>query len=686
MTALVILSAVGAALAKRIQVALPDARIHGLRRRVANADVAFDDTGEHLRALFATGEPIVGICAAGILIRCLAPLLNDKHTEPPVIAIAEDGSAAVPLLGGHHGANEMARRIAAVLGVQAAVTTAGDVMHGVALDDPPPGWRVGNPEAAKSVMAALLAGEAVDLLVEVASDECEWLSPLALRANRGGLTPLDSPLPLGERGQGVRGLAPMGAAKSLSPDERHLPEVKNPPQTPESDSDKDSLRASARNPSNPAPSPPGGEGFAKYGILATDRSITAADNTLFLHPATIAVGVGCERGTDPAELRALVMQCLGEAGIAPQSVAGIFSIALKAAEPAIHELAAQLNASVRFFAADALLAETPRLSEKSEIVFRETGCWGVAEGAALAAAGPKAQLIVSKQRSARATCAIARSPRIIHADHIGRARGRLFIVGIGPGEAAARTAEADAAIRTASDLVGYRLYLDLLGPLAAGKTRHDFDLGAEEARVAHALDLASQGRDVALISSGDAGIYAMGSLVFELIDRGARPDWARVEICCAPGVSAMQTAAARLGAPLGHDFCAISLSDLLTPWLVIEQRLRAAAAGDFVVAFYNPVSQRRRTQLAAAREILLAERSPETPVAVARNLGREGESVTITTLGALDTAQVDMLSLVLVGSSTTRRVPRPDGGEWLYTPRGYEAKQGAAKSRKDDAA
>jgi cobalt-precorrin 5A hydrolase/precorrin-3B C17-methyltransferase len=380
------------------------------------------------------------------------------------------------------------------------------------------------------------------------------------------------------------------------------------------------------------------------------------------------------------------MRCLRDAGVAPQSVAGVFSIALKAAEPAIHGLAQQFGVPARFFAAEALLAETPRLSEKSEIVFREAGCWGVAEGAALAAAGIDASLIVTKQRSARATCAIARSPCIIRAGDTGRARGRLFVVGIGPGDAAARTVEADAAIRTSTDLVGYRLYIDLLGPLAAGKTRHDFDLGAEEARVAHALDLAAQGRDVALISSGDAGIYAMGSLVFELIDRGARSDWARVEISCAPGVSAMQTAAARLGAPLGHDFCAISLSDLLTPWPVIEQRLHAAAAGDFVVAFYNPVSQRRRTQLASARSILLTARPPETPVAIARNLGREGEQVTITTLAALDPGQVDMLSLVLVGSSSTRRVTRPDGGDWLYTPRGYDAKQTALFSKKDDAA
>ncbi len=635
MTVLIALSAGGAALAKRLQAALPDARIHGLRRRVGAADVLFDDTAEHLRSLFTANEPIIGICAAGILIRCLAPLLNDKRAEPPVIAIAEDGSAVVPLLGGHHGGNELARRIADALGVSAAVTTAGDVVHGVALDDPPDGWRVGNPAAAKAVMAAVLAGASVELVVEAAKDDCEWLSPLTLT-----LSPLQ-----GEKGQ--------------------LLNVPSP-----------RLRGEGQ-----------GEGVsATQRILATDRAAAPSDNTLHLHPASIAVGVGCERGADPEELRELVMRCLADAGIAPQSVAGIFSIALKAAEPAIHDLAEQLGAPARFFSADALLAETPRLSEKSEIVFRETGCWGVAEGAALAASGADATLILSKKRSARATCAIARSPRIIRAESVGQARGRLFIVGIGPGDAAARTAEAEDAIRASTDLVGYRLYLDLLGSLTGGKARHDFDLGAEEARVAHALDLAAQGRDVALISSGDAGIYAMGSLVFELIDRGARPDWARVEISCAPGVSAMQTAAARLGAPLGHDFCAISLSDLLTPWPVIEQRLRAAAAGDFVVAFYNPVSQRRRTQLASARSILLTARPPDTPVAIARNLGRDGERVTITTLAALDPDQVDMLSLVLVGSSTTRRVSRPDGGEWLYTPRGYEAKQGAAKPRKDDAA
>ncbi len=179
---------------------------------------------------------------------------------------------------------------------------------------------------------------------------------------------------------------------------------------------------------------------------------------------------------------------------------------------------------------------------------------------------------------------------------------------------------------------------------------------------------------MALISSGDAGIYAMATLVFELIERGGRADWARIEIEGVPGVSAMQAAAARAGAPLGHDFCAISLSDLLTPWSAIERRLKAAAEADFVVALYNPVSLRRRHQLAAARAILLQARPPETPVVLGRNLGRPEESLRVTTLAALDPEAVDMLTVVLIGASTTRRVARPDGGDWVYTPRGYAGK------------
>ena len=187
--------------------------------------------------------------------------------------------------------------------------------------------------------------------------------------------------------------------------------------------------------------------------------------------------------------------------------------------------------------------------------------------------------------------------------------------------------------------------------------------------MSRAFDLAAEGRSVALVSSGDAGIYGLAALVFELLDRAAKPEWRTVEIRVCPGVSAAQAAAARAGAPLGHDFSVISLSDLMTPWEAIRTRLKAAAAADFVVALYNPRSSRRPAGLTEAVEILLRHRPPQTPVFLSRNLGRAGEEGQILTLAELAGAEIDMLSVVIVGSSTTRRLdtdpPR------LYTPRGY---------------
>ncbi|MGR3468619.1 MAG: precorrin-3B C(17)-methyltransferase, partial [Shimia sp.] len=257
-------------------------------------------------------------------------------------------------------------------------------------------------------------------------------------------------------------------------------------------------------------------------------------------------------------------------------------------------------------------------------------------------------------------------------------RGRLSIVGIGPGQASWRTPEVSRQVAEAEELVGYGLYIDLLGPLAAGKARSDFPLGGEEDRCRYALERAGEGRDVALVCSGDAGIYAMGALVFELMDRNAEDrgvsDAARrVEVVCSPGISALQGAAARAGAPLGHDFCAISLSDLLTPREDIVRRLRAAAEGDFVIAFYNPVSKRRRTLLAEARDILLEHRPPETPVMLASSLGRPEEEVRYRRLDALEVDEVDMLTVVLVGSSQSRLAALGEGPR-MYTPRGYARK------------
>ncbi len=590
--AVVVLGPSAMDLARRIKGLLPGSRIHGLARRVAGADESFDETVAHLRRLFAEGVPVVGLCAAGILIRAVAPLLSDKRREPAVVAVADDGGSVVPLLGGHRGANALARAIAAMTGGHAAVTTAGDVRLGLALDDPPPGWTVANPESAKAIAASALAGRKVGLRVE--AGRADWLMPLS-----GG----DEPR-----------------------------------------------------------------------IRVTDRLVTAPGKDLIFHPPVLAVGVGCERGTSADELTALVERTLAQAGLAKASVAAIVSLDLKADEEAMHALAAALSVPVRFFDAATLEAETPRLASPSEAVFREVGCHGVAEGAALAAVGGDGTLIVPKTKSRRATCAVARALADLDPDRIGRPQGRLTVVGIGPGTPDWRTPEASRVLGEAEDVVGYGLYLDLLGEVIAGKRRHESNLSEEEARVRKALDLAAAGRRVALVSSGDAGIYALAALVFELLDRENRADWNRIALKVVPGVSAFQAAAARIGAPMGHDFCLISLSDLLTPWADIERRLAAAAAGDFVVALYNPASRRRQNQLVAARDILMAARGGETPVVLARNIGRAGERIEVIPLRDLGPDRVDMLTLVLIGSSNSRLIER-GVGRWVYTPRGYERKR-----------
>jgi cobalt-precorrin 5A hydrolase/precorrin-3B C17-methyltransferase len=355
----------------------------------------------------------------------------------------------------------------------------------------------------------------------------------------------------------------------------------------------------------------------------------------------------------------------------------VASIDLKGDEPAMIEVAKRLGKPLRLFSAEELEAESSRLENPSEVVFAEVGCHGVSEGAALAMVGADGFLRVSKRKTANVTVALGEAPAPL-LELQGRARGRLSIVGIGPGQATWRTPEVSRLVAEAEELVGYGLYIDLLGPLAIGKERSDFPLGGEEARCRYALEQAALGKNVALVCSGDAGIYAMGALVFELMDRGEDEmgvsDAAhRVEVVCSPGVSALQGAAARAGAPLGHDFCAISLSDLLTPRDDILRRLKAAAEGDFVIAFYNPVSKTRRTLLAEARDILLKHRPADTPVMLASSLGRPEENVRYRRLDELEVDEVDMLTVVLIGSSNSKLAQLGEGPR-MYTPRGYARK------------
>ena len=599
--AIIVLGPSGLATARRLKAAL-GGDIHGASARLAAADLdhTFDDLGPHLQALFLEKRALLVLAAAAIPIRLLAPILRNKRDEPPVLAIAEDGSAVVPLLGGHRGANDFSRRIGEALGAPPAITTAGDLRLGLALDRPPAGWVIGNPEAVKPIAAALLAGEPVRMASDFGDDDeihrDAWVSNLSEHTSTDGA----------------------------------------------------------------------------LGIRVTDRYVELADDELVYHPKMLALGVGCERAADPAELIALAEATLVKHGLAEASISAVFSIALKAAEPAIHALADHLGVTARFFDAGTLEQQAQRLANPSDIVFKETGCHGVSEGAALAAVGDDGTLIVEKTKSKHATLAIARASNVLPADAIGigRLQGHLAIVGIGPGSSGWRSPEADQLLSASDHWIGYQGYLDLLQKPAHVEPQ-GYALGEEEDRARKALDLAARGACVALISSGDAGIYAMASLVYELLDRSDDPAWQRVEVVMTPGISALQAAAARTGAPLGHDFCTISLSDLLTPWSVIEQRLQAAAEGDFVIALYNPASLRRREGLARAIAILEAARPPSTPIIIAKNLGRTGETVDVVKLQDFDQGRIDMMSLIIIGSSQTRMAPRLHGQPFVYTPRGY---------------
>lgn len=568
------------------------APLHGRAGRVDGADAYFPNALDHLRTLFAAGTPIVGVCASGILIRAVAPLLSDKTTEPPVVSVPDDGSTVVPLLGGHRGANRLARVIANSLSAHAAVTTAGDVAMGVALDEPPVGYRLANPQDAKGVMAALLSGETARI---------EGADIFDLPSDTAGTVTL----------------------------------------------------------------------------AVSEAPVQAGPETLIYHPQKFALGLGCARGCAVDEMWELVTKTLAQADIAAGAIACVGSLDLKGDEHAMIEVAQRLGVPYRVFTPAELEELTPQLATPSDVVFAEVGCHGVSEAAALALGGADATLNVAKQKSANATCAIARAPEPI-TEFAGRARGKLSIIGIGPGQHSWRTPEASTLVQQADELVGYGLYIDLLGPLAHGKTRSDFPLGGEEDRCRYALEQAGKGINVALICSGDAGIYAMGALVFELLDRdadalGVSDAAKRVEVVSTPGVSALQAAAARAGAPLGHDFCTISLSDLLTPREDIVKRLHAAAAGDFVIAFYNPVSKRRRTLLAEARDILLQHRPADTPVMLASSLGRPEEHTRYRKLSELEVDEVDMLTVVLIGSSNSKLAQLGEGPR-MYTPRGYARK------------
>jgi cobalt-precorrin 5A hydrolase/precorrin-3B C17-methyltransferase len=393
-------------------------------------------------------------------------------------------------------------------------------------------------------------------------------------------------------------------------------------------------------------------------ILISDLATqTGGDSTVVLRPPSLVVGMGASRGVSTGEARRLLDEALQDAGLAIESVAAIATAQIKGDEQALIDLACQLGVPLVTHSAAAL--GQVMVPNPSEVVRAAVGVPSVSEAAALLGAREcpdvpiqggqtTADLIVTKTASAMATVAIARH----------QPRGRLAIVGLGPGSRDLLTAAARDELRRASVIVGLDQYVDQIRDLLRPGTEIlSSGLGQEEERAQTAVTRARDGFAVALIGSGDAGVYAMASPALEVADES-------IDVVGIPGVTAALAAAAVLGAPLGHDHCYLSLSDLHTPWTVIEQRVRAA--GDFVLLCYNPRSAKRDWQLGRALKLLAEHRPPTTPIGVVRNASRPDQSAFLTTLADFDPTVVDMYSLVVIGASQTRIV----GGR-MVTPRGY---------------
>ena len=380
-------------------------------------------------------------------------------------------------------------------------------------------------------------------------------------------------------------------------------------------------------------------------ILISDRLEEVPRPAVVYCPPSLVVGVGCSRGAGREEIVGLIGASLRDAGLSPDSVATLASIDVKRDEVGLLEAAGSLDVPVRFFPAEVL--STANAPNPSEVVRGAVGTPSVSEAAVLSSG---AELVVEKRKSANVTVAIGRLP----------VRGRLALVSLGPGEDALIPPLAREALAASELVVGLDQYVDRVRHLLRPGTRVlTPPLGNEIERAELALSEAGAGGSAALVSSGDVGVYAMASPVLEI----AGDD---VDVIVVPGITASQAAASLLGSPLGHDHCSISLSDLLTPWEVIQSRVRAAAEGDFVVSLYNPRSKGRDWQLGKVREMLLKHRPPDTPVGIVRDAYRPTEQVTITDLASLCPESVDMLTIVVVGSSQTRIV----AGR-MVTPRGY---------------
>jgi cobalt-precorrin 5A hydrolase/precorrin-3B C17-methyltransferase len=367
-----------------------------------------------------------------------------------------------------------------------------------------------------------------------------------------------------------------------------------------------------------------------------ERAPAANELLIYRRSVLVAVSAGI------VDVSKAIRQALHQAQIAVQSVACLLAADTEMTNAQLREAALELGVPLRFANAD-----LPNVERARDAVGQTVSMLG------------------------DETIAIAVAEQPLDPSQIGRPRGRLAVVGLGPGAAELMVPAVKAELARANDVLGYETYVRMAGPFRDDQVLHCTDNREEMQRARHAFELAAQGRSVVVVSSGDPGVFAMAAAVLEALHESSDPAWHSVDLEMLPGVSASLATAAQAGAPLGHDFCVLSLSDNLKPWSIIETRLDLAAQADLALAFYNPISRSRPWQLGQALDIVARHREPQTPVVLGRDIGRPGQTLRVTTLGELSVDQVDMRTMVLIGSSTTRVIPRADGRPWVYTPRSY---------------
>ena len=579
---------------------------------------------EHLENIWYQAQGLVFCLTIGAVVRLISPLLKDKKNDPAVIVISPEFDYVISLTGGHKGkGDKLTELIAYQLNAQPIITSAS-----FALNLPPIdtfgeifGWQKGEGDWTK-VSSNITRGKTT--LVRQTAGLTWWKT----RLPDGHPFVFSDQVNLPQSRREIS-LVYIGVEKNICID---------PPQLP-----------------------------FKTGEKNQDPDLPV----IRWHPRVLWVGIGCERYTSFTLIESALTEVLTKYNLASESIASLVTIDIKRDEVGILQLAEKYNLPLQTYSAEEL--KDIEVPNPSVMVKKEVGTASVAEACAIKGASftdfedNQANLIISKQiiksheAKGAVTIAIAQSSLEYNPQ-----QGQLYLIGTGPGSIEYLTNTALTALREADLIIGYGLYIDLVKSLLRPEQIIEpYAITQEKQRAERAIALSQWGLKVAVISSGDCGIYGMAGLVLEIL---AKHNWdgknPSVEVFS--GITALQSLAAKVGSPLMHDFCAISLSDLLTPWEVIEKRIVAAASADFVTAIYNPRSKTRQKQIAKLQEIFLQNRNPNTLVAIARSLGREDEQIILTTLEEMLNHPIDMLTTVLIGNSSTMRYK-----DLLITPRGY---------------